>query len=396
MSEPVDEPERRFRRPPRGLRRWSWRMLLRRARLPRRRRRWARANAAGTAPWVKAPAPCSEGPVLVLGDFSGRSGLSRAALYELDRLSREHPGLEVIDAADLRPDPMALVHQSGPEVGRVYLLAAPDTYRLLLSAVPPGRIARAHRTGMWVWETPRFPEDWRFALALVHEIWTPSEYSRRALEGADPRVPVRVRPHAVRPPVRVAPFERARLAIPEDAYLGLAIMDISSCPARKNPWAHVAAWQRAFGDDPGHHLILKLRAGKRTRVVLDELAEMIAGASNIHLMEAELEAAEIAGLQRAADVYLSLHRAEGYGLNIRECLEAGVDVVATHYSANAEYGPAYPNYHGVPWHPVPYRDWTGHYPEGAFTWAEADQGAAAETLARLAAGERARARAGSA
>jgi len=382
---PADDPERRFRRLPACLGRWTLNTLWRRARLPARRRRWARQNAAAVAPYAKPATPRPEGTALAIGDFSGRSGLSRAALYELARLRTEHPDLEVLDAAAPGAPPL-----DGPPVGRLYLLSPPDSYPRLLPALPPGRVAQAHRTGLWVWETPIFPEDWRFALQVVHEIWTPSDYSRQALAGADAAVPVRLRPHAVSPPARVTPFDRRAAGVPEDAFLGVAIMDISSCPARKNPWAHVAAWARAFGGDTRHVLILKLRVAKRTVRVLDELREMIGDAGNIRLVTREFDEAGIAGLQRAGDVYLSLHRAEGYGLNIRECLEAGVPVVATDYSANAEYGPAYPQYHGVAWRAVPYRDWTGHYPDRRFTWAEADLGDAARQLARLAAAHGAR------
>jgi len=34
---------------------------------------------------------------------------------------------------------------------------------------------------------------------------------------------------------------------------------------------------------------------------------------------------------------------------------------------------------------VPYRDWTAHYPNGGFTWAEADIAEAAQRLRALAA-----------
>ncbi len=348
--------------------------------MPARRRRWLRENVDAVAPYRKAPDAVAHGPALALGDFSGNSGLSRAAIYELDRLRDEHPGIETLDLAATRRQTHALVHQSGPEIGTVYLLSPPDSYATLLSALPPERIARARRIGLWVWETPIFPADWSFAFDVVHEIWTPSDYSRAALVPAANGIPVHVRPHAVTPPPRALPLDRARFGLPEEAFLGVAIMDLCSCPARKNPWAHVAAWKAAFGDNPARRLLMKVRVSKRTRCVLDELAEIAAGAPNIHIFEREMEAAEIAGLQAAADVYLSLHRAEGYGLNIRECLEAGVDVLATDFSANAEYGPAFPNYHPLPYRLTPYRDWTGHYPDGDFLWAEVSIAAAADAL----------------
>lgn len=355
-------------------------MLWRLLRMPSRRRRWLRDNRAAVAAYAKAPEPRGGRPALALGDFSGTSGLSRAAIYELDRLRREFPEIEAVDLADLRGPGPAAVRRDGPEIGTLFLLSPPDSYATLLAALAPERIARARRIGLWVWETPIFPADWQFALDVVHEVWTPSEYSRRAIAAVAGTVPVLLRPHHVMLPARVAPFDRAAVGVPGDAFLGLAVMDLCSCPARKNPWAHVAAWQAAFGDDPRRVLLMKVRVSKRTRCVLDELAEMIGTATNIRVFEREMEATEIAGLQAAADVYLSLHRAEGYGLNIRECLEAGVEVLATDFSANAEYGPQFPNYHPLPWRPTPYRDWTGHYKDADFQWAEVSIAAAAEAL----------------
>lgn len=348
--------------------------------MPARRRRWLRENLATLAPYAKAPDPAGGGPALAVGDFSGTSGLSRAAVYELERLRAEWPQIETLDLSALkRPGPKP-APRTGPEIGTLYLLSPPDSYAGLGDLLPPERVARARRIGLWVWETPIFPADWRFALDLVHEIWTPSDYSRRAILPVAGDIPVVLRPHAVTPPPRIRPLDRAAHGVPEDAFLGVAIMDLCSCPARKNPWAHVAAWRAAFGDDPSRVLLLKVRVSKRTRCVLDELAEMAGDAPNIRIFEKEMDAAEIAGLQAAADVYLSLHRAEGYGLNIRECLEAGVEVLATDFSANAEYGPAFPNYHPLPYTPTRYRDWTGHYPDPGFDWAEVRIDAAAEAL----------------
>ena len=107
---------------------------------------------------------------------------------------------------------------------------------------------------------------------------------------------------------------------------------------------------------------------------------MIGDSRNIRIVEREMSDAEIASLQNSADVYLSLHASEGYGLNIHETLILGTPVVATNWSANAEYGPRFPNYHGVGYRLVPYRDWLNHYPGRGFSWAWPDIADAALTL----------------
>jgi glycosyltransferase involved in cell wall biosynthesis len=162
--------------------------------------------------------------------------------------------------------------------------------------------------------------------------------------------------------------------------MGLAIMDIRSCPERKNPWAHVRAWKAAFGDDPACVLVMKLRVGKRTRVVLKELAEVAHGAKNILFVTEELSEDEIAGLHHAANLYLSLHRAEGFGLNIFESLLIGRVVVATDWSACAEYGRNFPRYQSISSVLIDYNDWTRHYTNQNFKWADADLSEVASKL----------------
>lgn len=388
----LDDPEDQFRRFPAVLKRWTWRAIRMRLRTPFRRRRWDRKNRSIVAPYriinrQGRATPEGEGLTLALGDFSGHTGLSRAGLYELDRLREHHPDIIVRDMGPAIKGDAIPIPEEGPPIRQLYLLSAPDTYRTLLQAISPERIQDAWRTGLWVWETPAFPSHWRFAIDLVDEIWTPSDYSRRAILPAVGSIPVSLRPHAV----KVMPenkghsgIMRKQLNIPADAFFGLAIMDIASCPARKNPWAHIAAWQQAFGDHPKRVLVLKIRVSKTTRVVLQELKTMIGEAQNIRLLEAEMTIPEIEALQEEADVYLSFHRAEGYGLTIHEALALGTPTLATDFSANAEYGMQFSEYQGLPYRLVPYRDWTGHYVDKDFEWAEIDQEAAIRALKTMA------------
>ena len=159
-------------------------------------------------------------------------------------------------------------------------------------------------------------------------------------------------------------------------------MDVSSCPDRKNPWAHVTAWQRAFHGDPSAVLVIKLRVSKRTKVVIQELKEMRGDDKNIILLCDELSVDEISALHRSADLYLSLHRSEGFGLNIYESLLLGKKVVATHYSANAEYGPEFENYLGLPFKMKPYRDWMKHYSD-QFLYADVDIDSAVSSIRKI-------------
>ena len=352
-----------------ALRRWTPKHIWYRLRLPLRRRRRRYETLRATASFGKGSAErLTNGPAIAFGEFSGLNGLGRAAAYDLELVRQRHSVVEVVDISlylkSGRVRPLSL----GAPVENAYFLCQPDRYELISRLVPPNYLAYAYRIGRWVWETPLFPEDWRFGEGLVHEIWAPSEFCAQTFRAALD-VSVRVVPHAVAIPGDPKIDMRARLNIPQEAFLGLAVMDILSCPERKNPWDHVRAWKIAFGDDPSKILLMKLRVGKRTRMVVDELRDLIHMANNIYIITDDLSNDEIAALHRTADVYVSLHRSEGFGLNIYEALLIGTPTVAVDWSANAEYGPYFANYYPVTYELQPYKDWLGNYPDEDFLWA---------------------------
>lgn len=326
------------------------------ARLGGLRKAWRNARLADR--WRKTDsAPDFGAGYRVMGDLTKANGLSRAFRYETDRLAAE-----------------GLLSESSRNF---LLLGQPRQYRKLL-AHPPAGFKDGYRIGLWVTEFDVFPPDWLFALEIVHEIWTPSQFSAKAIRAVT-HLPVKVVPHAVR--VEEGPaLPRARFGVREDQYLGMAIMDLGTCPDRKNPLAHIAAWRQAFGNDAGTHLLMKVRFGRHTGFARKALEAALEGVANITLVEETFADEEMGAFQRMADVYLSLHRAEGYGLNIHEMLERGKPVIATGYSGNMEFMGRYPHAHAVPYRLVPYKDRTGHYHGKGLRWAEADIQDAATAL----------------
>jgi len=360
------------------LRRWTLKHCYYRARLPFRRRRWDRVLRSSCDQFAKSPAARpTAGSAIVFGAFASGTGLGRAAAYDLELVRARHSSVIAIDiAAALAGRASGPIHESPVE--NAYFLCQPDTYAVLSKVVSPNALAGAYRVGRWVWETPEFPGEWRCAEKVVHEVWAPSEFCARTFRGAI-SLPVEKRAYPVAAPKKGDLDIRKRFGVDPTAFLGVAIMDVVSCPDRKNPWDHVRAWQAAFGGDPSSVLLMKLRVGKRTRVVVDELRELAIGASNILIVVDELTDDEISALHHAADVFVSLHRSEGFGLNIYEALLLGKRVVATDYSANAEFGPAFPTYFGSSYRLAPYNDWLRHYRQ-SFDYALVDVLHAAEGL----------------
>ena len=385
---PVPLASATFRRFPRVLRRSSFAHLLHLIGQPLKRWRLGFSNWKVSRPYRRDPATPllaeDQGCIVAIGDFGGKTGLCRAASYEAAKLRLRYPGLILLSLSPTKAGEAPVTGRNLPQpVSRLYLLCQPNRYRRALKLFHPQQLAGAHRTGLWAWENAVFPGSWRFALRIVDEVWTPSAFSQDAI-GAASSLPVVVVPHHVEVDLTIPAAARAAFDVPAKAFLGIAIMDIKACPERKNPWAHVEAWQKAFGSSADHVLLIKVRCSKATRIVEKELQEMIGTAGNIRLLRKDFSDAEQIAFQRMADVYLTLHRAEAYGLNIREFLEMDIPVVATHWSANTEYGPGFAHYHGVRADLVDYRDWMRHYPDSNFRWADADTDHAARLLRQVA------------
>jgi len=86
-------------------------------------------------------------------------------------------------------------------------------------------------------------------------------------------------------------------------------------------------------------------------------------------------------LEAACDCFVSLHRSEGFGLAVAECMYLGKPVISTDWSATAEFVTAD---NGCPVRaPLVTLDRNhGPYAKGQ-TWAEPDVGHAAEWMQRL-------------
>ena len=89
--------------------------------------------------------------------------------------------------------------------------------------------------------------------------------------------------------------------------------------------------------------------------------------------------AELYGLVAACDVYMSLHRGEGFGLGMAEAMLMGKPVIATDWSANTEYCRSESSF-PIPYRLVPVK--SDEYFTSMREWAEADVDAAADALRR--------------
>lgn len=255
---------------------------------------------------------------------------------------------------------------------------------------------RGTRVGLWFWETDRVPERLLPAFGLLDEIWVVSDYTKRAFDRIG-LCPVELVTLPVVPRTTPTPHTRRSLGLPEDQFVFTCSYDFFSVLPRKNPLGVIEAYTQAFGPDDGACLVLKSINGDQVREDLAKVERAARRRPDIHVVDGYRTAGEVAGLLELSDCVVSLHRSEGYGLNLIDAMAVGTPVVATGYSGNLAFmdeGSAFL----VPYEEVLIGPGADPYPPDGH-WAEPDLNAAAGILRAVfddPASARARGRAGQA
>ena len=223
-----------------------------------------------------------------------------------------------------------------------------------------------YNIGFWFWELPKFPPEWESAFEFFDEIWTASKYTAEAIAEVSP-VPVIKIPLCLELP-KIS-LTRANLELPKNKFIFLYLFDFVSSFERKNAFAAVEAFKQAF-DQSNEDVLLVLKfsnadANPHRREQLNALVE---GWSSIHFIEGHLKREEVYALMKNCDCYVSLHRAEGFGLTMAEAMFYSKPVIATAYSSNLDFMNV-SNSFLVKYELVATTEDYGAYPKGSI-WAE--------------------------
>lgn len=390
------------------------------------------ADASGFAqpthqsrPWRSSPAGSGDGAIPVNGAWAGPLRIDGSLLPGLGILGyfRAETGVgmgaranwHAACAARIPVTAHLLETPTAQERVRsgIPLHGAPTPYDCILlqmnadqamrvrTLVDPALLAGRHRIGFFMWELERFPDAWLPAFDEVDEVWCPSRFVAQAV-AARTRKPVCVVPLAVEPPASPTAVAgaRARFGIPEDRLAFLAGFDLDSYVARKNPAAALRAFQAAFPDRGASRassqpvLVLKCHGRIGRGGAFAELLREAVGDDRVVIVDRVLTPEEVTALQSCCDAFVSLHRSEGFGLWLAECMALGKPVVATGYSGNADFMDRTNSI------PIGYKlapVGPGEYPHGEDQrWAEPNRDEAVEALRALAGSSTLRTRLGTA
>lgn len=190
--------------------------------------------------------------------------------------------------------------------------------------------------GYWFWELSEFPDEWLRSYEDVDEIWVASEFIREAVARRTFKPVVKVRPPIVVEMNRT--FCRSDFDLPDNRFIFLFSFDYRSFAQRKNPYDTVAAFMRAFPKpDSGAMLYIKSINSCEDTAGHQKLMRAVGGHPDIIIHNEVISREAMFGLQSVADAFISLHRAEGFGLGLAECMALGKPVIATGYSGNMEF-----------------------------------------------------------
>ncbi|MDP6951759.1 MAG: glycosyltransferase, partial [Alphaproteobacteria bacterium] len=216
---------------------------------------------------------------------------------------------------------------------------------LIVHANPPelpavcffmGKRALAHRfvVGYWAWELETIPPAWMPGFRYVHEVWTPSHFAAEAIRPFTDK-PVRVVPHPLSPVE--AKRDRQRFGLAERDLLVLCGCDLRSSVERKNLEGNIKAFRTAFGEADDVALLIKMGGAEAYPELANEIETRVDSLNNVRLMSDVLSADAMVGLIATADIILSLHRSEGFGLLPAQAMVLGKPTIATYWSGNMDY-----------------------------------------------------------
>lgn len=225
----------------------------------------------------------------------------------------------------------------GDPVAKTNLICLPaaDTYQLLLRGWAPV-LAGRYNICAWQWELPVWPSKWAKLMEIPDEIWAQSRYVAETFSKATDK-PVTYMPLSIDKPV-FSPRGKAFFGIPESAFTFLSVFDCNSWIKRKNPLGAVKAFCTAFPPQRTDvRLVIKLMNAQEHVPEYRELLEWVAKDPRILLIDKFLPRQDMLALIDASDVFVSLHRSEGFGRVIAESMYMGKPVISTNFSGSVDF-----------------------------------------------------------
>ncbi len=253
-----------------------------------------------------------------------------ARVYDVFRSARrgdpEYAALLGSAEIDALPGGIRIFHINGDEVEPV--LAALKRRR--------GRFAAGYNVVVPAWELPAYPAEWARLLEGFDEVWALSAFIQRSLAAAG------VASHLVGQSVQAQPgalLPRRFFGLSESAFVLLTMFDVGSFARRKNPEAALLVFERLCRERRLQDLQLVVKVKHGEKAATEWLADWGARlrGPRVRVIADPLDSLGVRSLLNACDVFLSLHRSEGFGRGLGEAMALGRLAMGTGWSGNVDF-----------------------------------------------------------
>ncbi|NGM34196.1 glycosyltransferase [Methylobacterium sp. DB0501] len=302
--------------------------------------------------------------VLGLGEDARRLADVLLALnYRVELIDFSSNLFPVSDEADIyeafrvnRPTaPIIIFCMPLAEIARLWAFTYPN--------ISAGRYVIAYSP----WELSELPLGSHFILKHCDEVWCSTQYQYDMYAAICKEKAYLVPLYVRSADPQCSDFIKNLLS---DKFNFLFAFDFNSRIERKNPLGLVWAFRCAFPQNNRDvQLVLKTINATSNLRALEDLNHAIGNDDRIIIIDRDLTSFEMAYLIRESDVFVSLHRAEGFGRLLAEAMLLRTLVICTDYSGSKDYA--------VPDTAVLTRYWLKsvephEYPSAIGEWAEPD------------------------
>jgi len=212
-----------------------------------------------------------------------------------------------------------------------------DCIQHALIVIDRKEMNKRYNIGYWAWELAEFPDIWKPVFNCFQEIWANSQFCANSVAMKSP-IPTLAIPLYAGYSNNIINDGREYFNLKKDIFLFMIAYDCESFVERKNPKAAVDAFMKAFSPaERNIGLVLKLFSSENHQAHINDIKEQLKEYSNIYYIEKYLSNEEMHTLISVSDSYVSLHRAEGFGLIPIEAMALGTPVISTAWSGNMEY-----------------------------------------------------------
>lgn len=189
------------------------------------------------------------------------------------------------------------------------------------------------------WETDKLPPDFAKGIQLCDEVWTGSEYNKKAMQNAGVTKPIYIIPEAIDSEVgKVEPYITNLKSF--------NFYSIFEWTERKNPFALLTAYWQEFTAKDNVALVIKTYVDNFQSEKRDEVKQYIKRIKKqmplpyyapLYIYRNLMDRRQIYRFHKTFDCFVSTHRGEGWGVPQMEAMLLDKPVISTNCGGIHEY-----------------------------------------------------------